>query len=52
MVWQSVEASPSLYLSAGTYKVVAEIGNDKFRSKLRIKGKKPRKFDLSDKQIN
>jgi Ca-activated chloride channel family protein len=52
MVWQSVEVSPSLYLSAGTYKVVAEIGNDKFRSKLRIKGKKPRKFDLSDKQIN
>ncbi len=52
MVWQSVEAAPSLYLSAGTYKVVAEIGNDKFRSKLRIKGKKPRKFDLSDKQIN
>jgi len=52
MVWQSVEPKPSLYLSTGTYKIVAEIGNDKFRSKLRIKGKNPRKFDLSDKQIN
>jgi Ca-activated chloride channel family protein len=52
MVWQSVEPKPSLYLSAGTYKIVAEIGNDKFRSKLRIKGRKPKIFDLSDKQIN
>lgn len=52
MIWQSAEPTPNLYLSAGQYKIVAEIGNDQYQSKFRIKGLKTKKFDLSNKQIN
>ncbi len=52
MIWQSAEPSPQLYLSNGRYKIIAEIGNDQYQSKFRIKGLKAKKFDLSGKQIN
>lgn len=52
MIWQSSEAEPRVLLSSGTYKVVAEIGSDRFQSKIRIKARAPKTFDLSDKKAN
>lgn len=51
MIWQSTEPEPRLLLSEGSYNVVAEIGNDKFKTAFRLKGLKDRNFDLSNKLI-
>lgn len=52
VLWQSTEPEPTVLLSAGKYKIQAEIGDEKYQAPITIKGIKQRKFDLSKNQIN
>lgn len=47
VIWQSPDAAPGLRLSAGNYRVVAEIGDDIYEETFRLRGNENREIDLS-----